>query len=176
MKDFELKFSGLTVGKHQFNYEATKMFFESFQGRGLESELIHDGKVAFDVELDKKENLLVFDIIYDGKVNVDCDVCLDQLDVEVSGDSRIIGKYSDEDVWGEEDVIYIPSKDHKVDLSEIFYQFIHLSLPAKTVHEEGKCDPVMLEKLKEYNGGEVSSKEESDPRWNTLKDLFKDKN
>jgi len=34
----------------------------------------------------------------------------------------------------------------------------------------------MLEKLKEYNGGEVSSKEESDPRWNTLKDLFKDKN
>jgi len=96
MKDFELKFSGLTVGKHQFNYEATKMFFESFQGRGLESELIHDGKVAFDVELDKKENLLVFDIIYDGKVNVDCDVCLDQLDVEVSGDSRIIGKYSDE--------------------------------------------------------------------------------
>ena len=53
MKDFELKFSGLTVGKHQFNYEATKMFFESFQGRGLESELIHDGKVAFDGMSDK---------------------------------------------------------------------------------------------------------------------------
>lgn len=34
----------------------------------------------------------------------------------------------------------------------------------------------MIEKLKEYNGGEGSSNEASDPRWNTLKDLFKDKN
>ena len=176
MKDFELKFSGLAIGKHQFNYEVTKTFFETFQGRGIESDLIHDGIVAFDVELDKKDNLLVFDILYDGSVNVDCDVCLDQLDTEVSGDSRIIGKYSDEDFWGEEDVINIPSKDHKVDLSDIFYQLIRLSLPSKIVHEEGKCDPVMLEKLKEYNGGEATSNEETDPIWNTLKDLFKDKN
>ena len=176
MKDFELKFSGLTVGKHQFNYEVTKTFFETFQDRGIEGELIHNGKLAFDVELDKKENLLVFDIFYNGSVNVDCDICLDILDIEISGDSRIIGKFSDEDVWGEEDVIYIPPRDHKVDLSELFYQLIHLALPSKAVHEEGKCDPIMIEKLKEYNGGEDSSNEASDPRWNTLKDLFKDKN
>lgn len=176
MKDFELKFSGLVIGKHLFNYEVTNTFFEGFQDRGVEGELIHSGKVTLDVELDKKDNLLVFDIIFDGSVSVDCDICLDLLNIDVSGDSKIIGKYSDEDIWGEEDVISIPPKDHKIDLSEIFYQLIHLSLPAKMVHEEGKCDPIMLEKLKEYNTGEATSSEETDPRWNTLKDLFKDKN
>lgn len=131
MKDFELKFSGLTVGKHQFNYEVTKTFFETFQDRGIEGELIHNGKVAFDVELDKKENLLVFDIFYDGSVNVDCDICLDVLDIEISGDSRIIGKFSDEDVWGEEDVIYIPPRDHTLTYLSFFISLFTLHCPLR---------------------------------------------
>lgn len=177
MKDFELKFSGLAVGKHHFEYEIKKTFFDFFQDKGVEIEVINDGNLFFNIELDKKENLLVFDIDYKGSVHVNCDVCLDDLHLDISGSSRILGKFGEEDEWQEEDVIVIPSKDHKIDLTDLFYELIHLSLPAKMVHEEGKCDPQMLKKLEELNnGGNEESQEESDPRWNALKDLFKDKN
>ncbi len=177
MRDFELKFSGLSIGKHQFDYELNKTFFDFFQNNGVEDELIQNGSLVFNVDLDKKDNLLVFDIDFNGTVDVSCDVCLDDLELTITGESRILGKYGEEDEWQEEDVLVIPSKDHKIDLKNLFYELIHLSLPAKLVHEEGKCDPVMLKKLEEYNNnGDVDSTEETDPRWNALKDLFKDKN
>ncbi len=176
MKDFELKFSGLAVGKHKFEYEAKKTFFDFFQDIGSEVDQIKDGNVHFEVDLDKKENLLVFDIEFKGSVIVDCDICLDQLKLALSGNSRVLGKFGEEDEWQEEDVLVIPSKDHKVDLSNIFYELIHLSLPAKKVHESGNCDPEMLRKLEEYNNvGTEKLDDETDPRWSKLKDLFKDK-
>ena len=176
MKDFELKFSGLALGKHQFKFETNKTFFENFQDRGLEGEIIHYGAISFLVDLDKKENLLVFDISFTGVVTVTCDLCLDDLRKKVNGSHRILGKFGDEDQWREEDVIMIPPKEHKVQMEDIFFELVILSLPSKLVHEEGDCDPEMLKKLNEYNlGGEVETKEETDPRWNALKDLFKDK-
>ncbi|UTW63826.1 DUF177 domain-containing protein [bacterium SCSIO 12741] len=56
-------------------------------------------------------------------------------------------------------------------MSQLLYEFIHLALPLKNVHNEGECDPEMVKKIEELNYGEGEEEESTDPRWNALKSL-----
>ena len=33
--------------------------------------------------------------------------------------------------------------------NQVFYDYVCLSLPIQKIHEEGACDPVMMERMKE---------------------------
>lgn len=177
MNHFEVSFSGLKIGQHQFEFEISKVFFDTYQDRGIEGELIQDGDIHFDLDLEKKETMMVLDFSFHGSVISECAKCLEGVEILVEGKHRVIAKFSDEPALDEDDLISIPSTMHKIDLSEYLYQFIYLALPARVIHDDGECDISMLDKLREYEVGTTDSDEdEIDPRWNTLKDLFKDKN
>lgn len=172
--EYLIPFEGLKIGKHQFIYELTEDFFESFEYEEFNSARIH-----LTVELDKKSTLLEFTFDYEGHVNVACDLTTENFDLPIEGQNKLIVKfgdhYSDEDV----ELIIIPHGDHEIDISQFMYENIMLAMPTKRVHpgvEDGTLESDILTKLEELSPKETKeTDEEVNPMWDKLKDLIKDK-
>ena len=73
----------------------------------------------------------------------------------------------------------IPEKEHELDLSQILYEFIVLSLPYQCIHPvdnqgNSTCDPEMIKQLAMHSGSTKKQKQ-TDPRWDQLKHLMNTK-
>ena len=108
-----------------------------------------------------------------GTVIIPCDRCLDDMDLPVETENRLVVKlgseYSEED-----DVIVVPENEGILDMSWLIYEFIALAIPIQHVHATGKCNPAMtkaLEELSADRSGDEESSHETDPRWDKLKKL-----
>jgi uncharacterized protein len=161
--DYTISFTGLTIGEYEFDFEVDKTLFEEY-----ENEDIQDANVSLNVLLKKEERMLTFDFSFEGVLNVLCDRCLDPLDINVKGVNTLFVKFGDKFEEEDDDVIIIPNKEHKIDLSQYIYEYILLQKPMQCVHQEGKCNKDMLERI---NKKEENTNESIDPRWATLRDI-----
>ena len=113
-----------------------------------------------------------------GTVIIPCDRCLDDMDLPVETENRLVVKlgseYSEED-----DVIVVPENEGILDMSWLIYEFVALVIPIRHVHAPGKCNIAMTKTLEELSADRSSDEESnqsSDPRWDKLKTLnIKDK-
>ena len=108
-----------------------------------------------------------------GTVIIPCDRCLDDMDLPVETENRLVVKlgseYSEED-----DVIVVPENEGILDMSWLIYEFVALVIPIRHVHAPGKCNPAMTQALEELSADRSSDEEsshETDPRWEKLKKL-----
>ncbi|MBD79103.1 MAG: hypothetical protein CL840_09305 [Crocinitomicaceae bacterium] len=170
MNDYEIQFTGLKLGTHSFQFELSNKFFEFFKNQDQELSLVDGGNILVQLELEKKETMLVLNFSINGQVDVACDRCMERLSTSISSTNRIIGKFSDEETWNEDEIIHISSSAYKVDIKELLYEFICLAIPAKNVHSDGECNPEMIKKLNEYRYSN-DDEEKIDPRWDKLKNL-----
>jgi len=174
LKKYRINFRELELGKHPFSFEIDDWFFSWF-----EKSEIQQGNLKADVELIKEERLTTLHITIEGEVRVMCDRCLDHFMHPVDFSGTLYLK-PEEDEWEEKDkeeVILVAPDDSEVDLAQYFYESIHLSLPLKRVHpndENGNstCDQDMLKLLEEHQRDE----QQTDPRWDKLKELFVKRN
>lgn len=169
LQEYQIPFVGLKLGIHHFNFELDDLFFSRF-----ESSLVNKGKVFIDLEFDRKDRLFVLNFDVSGSVAAECDRCGQPFDLPIHGNYTLYVKLGDkrEEDADNEDVIWIGESDSVLDLSEMMYEFIHLSLPIKRVHPEsadGKlgCDPEIIKLL----GSEDGEHHDTDPRWDILKNL-----
>ena len=77
----------------------------------------------------------------------------------------------------EDDVIMIGKDDHEIEVGQLMYEYILLSLPVQRTHPEdasghSTCNPEMLKRLKELNPDIQPDREKTDPRWDALKDII----
>lgn len=176
LKRYTVHFKGLKTGKHIFNFDVDRTFFEQFEGS-----LVSNGNLKVEVELDKHTDILKFSIFIEGNVDVLCDRCLEgfsiptqyegQLAVRIS--DAIEGEENDDDIW------YVSSNENEVSLAQYIYESICLSLPIKRYHGmlgtsiEG-CDKEMLKKLNMLSNGPEESRQKppADARWDKLKDIY----
>ena len=120
----------------------------------------------------------------EGTVTVPCDRCLDDLELPVETDDRLIVKLGT-DFAEEEDIITVPEEDGYINVGWYIYEFIMLSLPIKHVHAPGECNAAMTEILSRHLATETaeetdpSDEEEDttgngdiDPRWNDLRKIL----
>ena len=116
-----------------------------------------------------------FELLFhtEGHVIIPCDRCLDSMEQPVETDNRLIVKfgsnYSEED-----DIIVVPEDEGILDTSWIIYEFVALVIPIRHVHAPGKCNPAMTKALEELSADRSSDEEstqETDPRWDKLKNL-----
>jgi len=166
LRDFIITFSSLSLGNHSFDLEFNDKFFGEF-----EYSEIKKGIGTIQIELEKKERMLVFDIMIDGWVEVTCDRCLEPFEYDIYTEERLFVKFGEAYEEQSEDVIIIPEGSFEYDLSQFIYELINLSLPIKIVHpddEDGNslCDPDIIERLES-----LKPKTETDPRWDSLKGL-----
>jgi len=169
--EYRIPFVGLKQGVHIFNYELGNNFFSRFEGA-----VIKESKAKIELRFDKKENFFVLDFYVGGTIRVDCDRCSEPFDQELLDEYKVFVKFDDEaKAMGQqhEDVVFISSSEAHVDVSQLIYEFINLSMPVQKVcplKEDGTagCNKKVLAILKE---GENSNEQEADPRWSALKKL-----
>ncbi len=165
-RKYVISFSGLSIGKHEYEYILNDAFFEE-----LEYSEIKKAEVRIDVRLNKQSALLIIDFIVRGQVIVPCDRCADDLSMKIKGEYQLFVKLGAEAEVGEnEDLIRLTANEGELDIAHQLYEYTLLSLPAKRVHAKlSECNQETIKKLKEI---EASGKDHpTDPRWDLLKNL-----
>ena len=125
-------------------------FFEAY-----ENDTVSDADLDVSAVVTKEHGRMALDLSITGNVTVKCDRCLADLTVPVDIQvpfSVMFSSYAadaDADGDGADEVILLDSDSADIDLSQIIYDYVSLSLPIKKVHPDGQCDPVMMEKLKD---------------------------
>ena len=171
-RNYEVVFSGLKEGKHKFQFEINKAFFELFE---TEQEFTNP-RITADVLMDKHSTFLEFWIKTKGVVTLVCDITNEEFDHPIENEIKVLVKFGEEYDDGDEDVITIPSTDHAFNVAQLIYEDVSLSIPMKKVSPN--VDDEDLEILEKYSPKETedqAGEEEIDPRWEALKKL-KDKN
>ncbi|HLV40020.1 DUF177 domain-containing protein [Xanthomarina sp.] len=176
LKEFTIPFVGLKLGKHHFEYQINKAFFEHF-----EYEEFNNSSVNVEVILDKKSTLLELDFNISGSVNINCDLTNEAFDQEITNHFNLVVNFGDEYNDEEIDILILPHGDYEINIQQYIYELIVLSVPTKRVHpgvEDGTLNSEILKKLEELSPKLKENKEteeDIDPRWNTLKKLLTDK-
>ena len=139
----------------------------------LDESEIKRGRVDVIVTVHRTENYFELDSHTEGSVLVPCDICLDDMEQPVESDNRLVAKFGEE-YSEDDDLITVEENDGVLDASWFVYEFIALNIPIKHVHAPGKCNPAMIEKLKEHSATRSSDADEEtavDPRWSELEKL-----
>lgn len=170
LNEFSIAFKGLKDGKHHFHYKIEQPFFNA-----IENSVIENGQFEVDVTLNKKTQLLQFDFNIDGYIQTICDNCLGEVTVPVSYDGTIYVKFGIMYDEPSEEIIVLPREECEINIAQIIYEFIVVSMPLRKIHEDDEsCDPEMIDKLDEFSAEhykEDNKSEATDPRWDALKKL-----
>jgi uncharacterized metal-binding protein YceD (DUF177 family) len=145
---FSLPFSGMKDGEHKYSFTAGAEFFREFA-----QSPIQDGHCSIELEADKRPGImdLVFHIT--GRVPAICDRCLADIQLPVQGEFHLhvktgVGESQDEEV------LFIRDDQVSIDLSQLIYEYICLSLPLVNTYACAKdipppCNMDVLKKLEE---------------------------
>ena len=178
LNEFLIPFIGLKLGKHQFEYQINKAFFESFDYDEFESA---DIKVS--VVFDKKNTMLELNFKHKGTIHVPCDLTNEMFDFPIKGKLKVIVQFGEEYNDDNDELLILPHGEHEINISQIIYEMIALSIPFRKVHpgvKDGTLDSEALRKLNELRVEEVkeennNTEDNIDPRWDKLKQLLTDK-
>ena len=169
---FSIPVKGLRNGMHQFEFQVDSNFFSCFEASPIEN-----GNIRIDLDFDKRPGLYVLEFKLEGTVKTECDRCLEQIDLPISGHQRLLVKFSEDAEKEEADVVYISMEDTMLNVAQFVYEYIILALPMVRVYdcendENAKCNPEMLK----YLEGEIENQQESAPNpiWDALKDFNED--
>lgn len=184
-REYIIPFVGLKIGSHKFEFDIADTFFDNY-----EYSIIRKGNVKVELNLEKKETMLIGDYTISGIVQSECDRCSDPMEAEVSGEYQLIYKF-DTEPSDDESLIIVYPEEFELDIADNILELITVSLPLRTIHEEGECNEEMIEQLKEYvlveefdededdeesfedseNDDDDDDDQEIDPRWSALKGL-----
>lgn len=163
---FEIPFVGLKIGIHEFEFEIVDEFFES-----LPYSLIEKGSLKAFLSLEKKETMLVAYFEVEGTVKAECARCNEEMDEFISGEMELIYKFGHEEI-DDENLIVISPDSYEIDVRQPLYELIIVSLPSRSIHEEGECDEEMVKLIDKFQSKTNSTNDdETDPRWSALKNL-----
>ena len=115
----------------------------------VENSLVKGGELTATITAQQAAKGLKLTIEVKGKATVECDRCLDDMEVDICSCNELTLLYADhyEDAV---DVIYVEQSQKEIDMWPQVYDFIALAVPLQHSHAEGQCNPDMAEKLSQY--------------------------
>lgn len=156
---------------------------------------VQKGKVKVDLTVKRTSVAFEMNFRLDGTVQVPCDRCLDDVDVPIATQNKLIVKFGEEYAEESDEVVVIPEEEGEINLAWFLYEFIALAVPMKHVHLPGKCNKLMSSKLKKHTARSTGDEEfaddleedilvddddldarPADPRWDALKGLTENDN
>lgn len=174
LKEFIIPFSGLKLGKHEFEYKIDNTFFESF---GYEE--FNSSSINLKAELNKMNTMMELAISASGSVNVNCDLTSEPYNQEVESDLQLVIKFGDDYNDEDDEILILPHGEYQVNIAQYVYEMLVLAVPQKRVHPgvlDGTLQSEALDKLEALQPKETKdNKEDTDPRWDGLKKLLTDK-
>lgn len=184
---YKLILKDLPTGKSQFEYELSDDFFKLIND---EESDVKRGKLTASVEVVRSAKGFDLKFNVQGNIFVPCDRCLDDVDMSVDTQQKLVVKFGKEYSEESDEIVVVPEDEGEINIAWFLYEFIVLSLPAKRVHPAGSCNKVVAQKLRKHKAidpqdddnddddNDFADMEEgederggNDPRWDALKDL-----
>ncbi len=170
MTQYDLVFKGLKEGFHEFGYNIEDKFFDHF-----EQGMVSVGCLEVKVILEKRSTFLKLSFTVKGWVELTCDRCLEIYRQPVVHKDEIFVKFGETDFNGDDEVLWVLPGEHKLNLAQLIFEFIIVSIPLKHVHpveKNGKCgcNTEMIDKINQYSQ-QGQAHLEIDPRWEALKKI-----
>jgi uncharacterized metal-binding protein YceD (DUF177 family) len=172
--EYVIRLSGVELGNHKYTMICDKAFFEL---TGLDE--IVDGSIKTLIEMEKSATMLSLQFHFCGEVTVLCDRCLDSLILHLDfTDFLVVNLVSqiDESFENDDNIWQLHEKAYELDLTHFLYETIELALHTQLIHPDDEngnptCNPEMLQKLAELAPKNEHITNETDPRWDALKQL-----
>jgi uncharacterized metal-binding protein YceD (DUF177 family) len=188
---YNIPLKNLSPGVHTYEYELDNKFFEAIDGEEFRK---GDVKVALNVR--RTLSSFEFNFNIEGLIKVPCTRCLDDMNLDVDTESRLIVKFGSEYSEESDEIVIIPEDDGEINIAWFLYEFIALSIPIKHVHPTGECNRVVSSKFRKHRAVNIDDDEDdsddliaedsepqeeedtqsNDPRWDTLRGLDLDDN
>lgn len=170
LSQYRIPFKGLKQGVHHFRFEAGEDFFKCFAGSA-----IGKSSIQVDVKFDKRESFFILDFYIGGTVEAECDRCAEKFNQEIIDEHRVYVKFDEQakqQNQGDDDIAYISASDVYVDVSQLIYELVHLSLPMQKICPlKADGSPGCNEKVLKILEGKKQQDNEPDPRWAALKNI-----
>jgi len=173
---FNIPFKNAKLGLHEYQFQVDDQFFKDYESKAIEK-----GNFDIKVLLDRKENMLDLEFQISGTIDGPCDRCLAELKIPMKAEERVVVKFDD---FGKEDtdeVIYIGTEETNLNVADLIYEFVSLSLPiSNTIDCESNdykyCDQKVLDYFDELEEQaeqveEEEKKEAQSKIWDALKDI-----
>ncbi|NQU86132.1 MAG: DUF177 domain-containing protein [Mariniphaga sp.] len=166
---YNIAFKGLQEGIHEYEYQVENKFFEL-----IDESLVENASVIAKVKFEKRSNLLTLFFNIKGTVELTCDRCLEIYDQPVKFKTSLFIKFGDGQFEDGDDVLWISPDEDFINVAQLLYEYIVLSIPARHIHPKdkngkNKCSVQMLDQISKYT---IKEKEhEPDQRWDALKKL-----
>jgi len=165
---YTIPVSGLHNGTHQFDFTVDSSFFKHF-----EASPIQQGTANIRLYFEKRTDLYVMIFDFSGTIQTECDRCLEEMQLPISGNEQLLVKFDEEPGEEEAEVIYIPFGTQELNIARYIYEFLCLSVPMIKTHDDSDedCDPEMLERLNNTSNAEETNEREGSSVWDALKDF-----
>lgn len=167
IKNYDLIFSGLKEGVHEFQFEIKEAFFSLFD---TEQEF-ENPDIKVNARLEKHSTFLELWLNITGKVQLACDISNENFDHDIKSESKYLIKFGEEYDDSHEEIIVIPKESYFFNPAQLMYENITLAIPMKKISPNISDEDLSV--LEKYSPQEEPSEEEktSDPRWDALKKL-----
>ncbi|MBX2890814.1 MAG: DUF177 domain-containing protein [Saprospiraceae bacterium] len=163
---YSIPIQGLKFGMHRFNFKIDSVFFSHFEGSPIK-----DGNLHFDLQLDKRADMLVLDFVLSGTVEAECDRCTATIDLPLEAERQLIVKYGESEGDEEDEVVFIGRETSDFNVAKYLYEFTVLALPITNTYDcqSEPHPPCNFEVLKylSNNADEVKT----DSVWDKLKGI-----
>jgi len=173
LKKFNIPFVGLKEGVHLFEYHIDNTFFEAFNYDEFES-----SSVKVSLNFIKKSTLFELTFTGKGAVEVPCDVSNELYNQNIQAVLPLVVKFGSEFNDENEEVLILPHEAYEFNVAQFIYELIVLSVPNKRIHPkvvDGTMNSEALDILSGLQVKEEKTIENTDPRWDKLKNLITEK-
>ncbi|MGB0375886.1 MAG: YceD family protein [Flavobacteriaceae bacterium] len=167
--EYTIPFVGLKNGLHQFKFPINGSFFDLFDYEDFLSSALE-----VILELEKQPTLLNLHFRAQGFVKVPCDLTNEPFDLPLDTEFSLVVKFGSA-VSHTDEILILPEGSYQVDVQQYIYEMIVLAVPVKKVHPgiaDGSLKSDILDKLNELAPKATPETEQTDPRWDKLKDLL----
>ncbi|WP_162344241.1 YceD family protein [Cyclobacterium salsum] len=176
IRKFDIDIIRLKEGEHAFHFEVDDAFMDHFE---KVKEVIHHGEVGVDVLLDKRINLIEANFQLQGTVRLTCDRSLEEFNHPLSVSHKIVYKYGQEEKEINDEIFLITKDTQVINVAQLIYEFILLSIPAKKIHPDYRIDDDEVDENDGwivYEAGEEDDEKDNDkteqnPFWEALKNF-----
>jgi len=164
LKGYQISIIGLPDGSRSYTYDVAAEFFQHFDNQELQQ-----GQFHVRIDLDKQQDMFILNFEINGSLDTECDRCMANISLPITGHHRLIIKLSDEEAT-DPDIEHISPDAMHLDIDQPIYEHILMSLPMVNVYDcdnddPRPCDDDALDAL------EQSAKKGDSGIWDTLKNL-----
>ena len=169
IESFKIDLKALPQGLSSFEFKLDDEYFKA-----IDAPDVQRGELSSSLSVNRTDDFFELSFHTEGVVHIPCDICLDDMDLSIESDDRLIAKFGEE-YSEDDDLVTVAENEGILDVSWFIYEFIVLDIPIKHVHAPGKCNPAMIEMLQEHSAARSGEEEEQtiDPRWEALLKLKK---